>query len=136
LCLSIIILANCIVDGARGVEPARPLPSPQVWGEGRTPHFSKQYSALFGRCERSEHKRPVRTVTVVAVALTATENCVSRRMRASHSAYSAFIRNKAHNPHLSLRTPSPFIMGEGKAGLPDLVHCPMGFFGSATLHSE
>jgi hypothetical protein len=36
--------------------------------------FSKQHSALFGRCERSEHKRPVRTVTVVAVALTATEN--------------------------------------------------------------
>jgi hypothetical protein len=36
--------------------------------------FSKQHSALFGRCEKSERIRPARTVTVVAVVLTATEN--------------------------------------------------------------
>ncbi len=40
---------------------------------GRTTQFSKQHSALFWRCERSERICRARTVTKTAVVITAVE---------------------------------------------------------------
>jgi hypothetical protein len=73
--------------------------------------FSKQCSALFGRCERSEHKRPVRTVTVVAVVLTATESGKGR-MRVVHSLPCHFERSETKPRNLAAQaafTPTSFL---------------------------
>jgi hypothetical protein len=79
--------------------------------------LSKQHSALFGRCEKSERIRPARTVTVVAVVLTATEN-PQGQMRVVRFR-PCFIKKRKRQEcdaliRLLTHPPSPQTCGEGK----------------------